>query len=120
MIFDLPTSFPGVDEAPLVTKLVFPESGVAIEGTFRLNEFALLSPEHLEFLRLYIKVRGNLKEVERVMGISYPTVRTRFDALLRHLGYEPDADDDARDDVLRALEKGELSPSQALEKLKKT
>jgi hypothetical protein len=119
MIYDLPTTFPGLDEAPLVTKLVFPESGVAIEGTFRLNEFALLPPEQLEFLRLYIKVRGNLKEVERVMGISYPTVRARFDTMLRQLGYEADPDEDARNDVLRALEKGDLSPDEALERLKK-
>lgn len=120
MIYDLPTSFPGLEEAPLITKLVFPESGVAIEGTFRLNEFALLPAEQLEFLRLYIKVRGNLKEVERVMGISYPTVRARFDSMLRALGYEPDPDDDSRNDVLRALEKGDLSPDEALEKLKKS
>jgi hypothetical protein len=119
MIYDLPTTFPGLEESPLVTKLVFPESGVAIEGTFRLNEFALLPPEQLEFLRLYIKVRGNLKEVERVMGISYPTVRARFDAMLRRLGYEADPDDDTRNDVLRALEKGDLSADEALERLKK-
>ncbi|MFN3267456.1 MAG: DUF2089 domain-containing protein, partial [Deinococcales bacterium] len=101
-------------------KLVFPETGVQIEGTFRLNEFALLAPEQLEFLRLYIKVRGNLKEVERILGLSYPTVRVRFDGLLRALGYEPDPDEsDAREAILRALERGELTPTEAAEKLKK-
>ena len=118
MIYDLPTNFPGINEAPLVTKLLFLESGIAVEGTFRLNEFAVLPSEQLEFLRLYIKVRGNLKEVERVMGISYPTVRARFDSLLRQLGYEADASDE-RDDVLKALERGELTPDEALERLKK-
>jgi hypothetical protein len=119
MIHDLPTGLPGIDEAPLVTRLTFPESGVSLEGTFRLNEFAVLPPEQLEFLRLYIKVRGNLKEVERVMGISYPTVRVRFDALLKRLGYEPD-EGDGKDDVLRALERGELTPDEAVERLKRT
>ena len=113
MIYDLPTNFPGIGEAPLVTKLLFPESGIAVEGTFRLNEFAVLPQEQLEFLRLYIKVRGNLKEVERVMGISYPTVRARFDTLLRQLGYEADLTDD-KDDVIKALERGELRVTSTL------
>ncbi len=120
MILDLPTQFAGSNETPLVTKLVFPESGVQIEGTFRLNEFALLAPEQLEFLRLYIKVRGNLKEVERILGLSYPTIRARFDGLLRALGYEPELEgNEARESILRALEKGEIEPSEAAEKLKK-
>ncbi len=120
MILDLPTQFQGSSETPLVTKLVFPESGVQIEGTFRLNEFALLAPDQLEFLRLYIKVRGNLKEVERILGLSYPTIRARFDGLLRALGYEPELEgNEAREAILRALEKGELEPSEAAERLKK-
>ena len=118
MIYDLPANFPGITEAPLVTRLLFPESGISIEGTFRLNEFAVLPQEQLEFLRLYIKVRGNLKEVERVMGVSYPTVRARFDNLLRGLEYEPDAGFD-RDEILKALERGELTPDEAVERLKK-
>ena len=122
MILDLPTQFIGSSEMPLVTKLVFPDTGVQIEGTFRLNEFATLAPDQLEFLRLYIKVRGNLKEVERILGLSYPTIRARFDGLLRALGYEPELEEvnvSAREAILRALEKGELEPSEAAEKLGK-
>jgi hypothetical protein len=120
MIQDLPTQFNGIQEAPIVTKLVFPHAGVAIEGQFRLNEFALLPAEQLEFLRLYIKVRGNLKEVERVLGISYPTVRARFEQTLRALGYETlPSSDDARDTILSALERGEISSDEALERLKR-
>ena len=55
-----------------------------------MNEFALLPKEHLDFLRLFVKTRGNLKEVERILGVSYPTVRARLDALLKALGYEED------------------------------
>ena len=52
-----------------------------------MNEFALLPKEHLDFLRLFVKTRGNLKEVERILGVSYPTVLARLDALLKALGY---------------------------------
>ena len=79
----LPLPFPNVTEAPLVTEVLFPEAGITVKGEFELNEFATLAPDTLDFLRLYIKVRGNLKEVERILGLSYPTVRARFDSLLR-------------------------------------
>ena len=120
MIFDLPTQFPNVNETPLVTRLEFPNSGVTVEGHFRLNEFALLPPQSLEFLRLYIKVRGNLKEVERVMGLSYPTVRSRFEDVLRALGYEDEIEaSDARDDAIAALERGEINADEALERIRR-
>ena len=67
-----------------------------------MNEFALLPKEHLDFLRLFVKTRGNLKEVERILGVSYPTVRARLDALLKALGYEEDEGKD-RLEVLEAL-----------------
>lgn len=113
----LPLPFPDEDEAPTVTELRF-SSGTTVRGAFALNEFATLGPDELEFLRLYIRVRGNLKEVERVLGISYPTVRARFEDLLRALGYEPSAPD-PDDAVLSALERGDLTPGEAARKLRR-
>jgi len=114
----LPLPFPDENESPLVTELRFPTSGVMVRGAFELNEFATLSPENLEFLRLYIRVRGNLKEVERVLGISYPTVRARFDTLLRAIGYEPELAD-PQAEVLASLERGEITPDEAARKLRR-
>ncbi len=114
----LPLPFPGVPETPVVTELKFPEADVTVRGEFDLNEFATLSLENLEFLRLYIKVRGNLKEVERILGVSYPTVRARFDALLRAVGYEPE-EPDPRDETLALLERGQISPEEAVKRLRK-
>ena len=114
----LPLPFPGVTELPVVTELKFPEADVTVRGEFDLNEFAVLSPENLEFLRLYIKVRGNLKEVERILGVSYPTVRARFDGLLRAVGYEPEGPD-PRDETLALLERGQISAEEAVKRLKR-
>jgi len=104
--------------------LVCSDCRTEIRGEFQPNEFALLPPDHLEFLRLYIKVRGNLKEVERILGLSYPTVRARFEVLLRVLGYEyQDAPEtgpspEEKEAVLAALEKGEISAAEAAERLR--
>lgn len=116
--YPMPTECP-VTGAPLeVTRLECPTSGVVIEGRFEPNEFALLPKEHLDFMRLFIKVRGNLKEIERVMGLSYPTIRSRFEGLLKSLGYEAASTfEDERTDVIDRLEKGELSAEEATKRL---
>lgn len=101
-----------------VTGLACEACGTRIEGRFAQNEFAALPPEQLEFLRMFLRARGNLKELERVLGVSYPTVRARFDALLRALGYEEGPDLEAeRRAILDALERGELTPEEAAERL---
>jgi hypothetical protein len=89
-----------------------------VKGAFQPNEFALLTPEHLEFLRLYLKVRGNLKEVERILGLSYPTVRARLEGLLRALGYEEEPQVEEKEEILSALEKGQISAAEAAERLR--
>ena len=120
----MPVSCP-VSGKPLeVTRLECPDSGVTIEGRFAPNEFALLPPEQLEFMQLFVKCRGNLKEVERMLGLSYPTVRLRFEDVLRTLGYETaelteEAPATERDSILTALEKGEITAEEATKRLKR-
>lgn len=104
-----------------VTGLACPSCQTRIEGRFTVNEFATLPPEQLEVLRLFVKTRGNLKEMERILGLSYPTVRARFETLLRTLGYESDAAPDVsteRARVLEQLEQGEISADEAAELLR--
>lgn len=64
-----------------------------------------------------MKTRGNLKEVGRVLGVSYPTVRARLDALLKALEYEEDEGKD-RLEVLEALGRGEISVEEAVARLR--
>lgn len=124
--YPMPTHCPVSGEPLEVTRLGSPVSGLVIEGRFQPNEFALLQPEALEFLRIFVRVRGNLKEAERVLGVSYPTVRARFERMLEALGYEaPDAPPEtptgatggARHEILSMLESGELGADEATERL---
>lgn len=106
-------------EGPLMVKaLVCPACGTEVHGRFQANEFALLPKEHLDFLRLFVKARGNLKEVERLLGLSYPTVRARLDALLKALGYEGVEEEDERLSTLEALRRGEITLEEAVARLK--
>jgi hypothetical protein len=115
----MPTRCPVTGEPLEVLALEGPTSGVRIEGRFQPNEFALLPAEQLDFLRLFVKTRGNLKEIERIVGLSYPTIRLRFDGLLKTLGYEPLEDTaDERGEVLAALERGDISAEEAATRLR--
>lgn len=114
----MPTACPVTGGPLLVTRLECEESGIVMEGRFTPNEFAVLPAEQLEFLRIFVKVRGNLKEAERVLELSYPTVRLRFEKLLLALGYEaaPDVAEE-RSTILDQLEAGDISADEASRRL---
>jgi len=104
-------------ESLQVTRLECDGCGTRLEGTFALGRFHRLAPEQLEFLETFIRARGNFKDVERDLGISYPTVRGRLDAVIRALGFssqaEPDRDAERRKEILRELADGKIAPEDA-------
>lgn len=112
-----------------VTHLRCNECDTELNGVFMANEFARLPQDKLDFLRTFLSCRGNLKEVEAVLNISYPTVRGRLDQLIDALGMDEgghggDAEDAAaldeaeREEILAALERGELSVEEAESRLR--
>ena len=101
--------------------------GTVVEGVFETCRFCRLPPESLHFITIFVKNRGNLKEIERELGVSYPTVRGRLNAVLRELGFqearEPEpavsAEDRAaeRRAILKRVDQGEISADQAAAEL---
>jgi hypothetical protein len=69
-----------------VTRLHCSSCGTALEGEFGVGRFARLDREQLSLLESFLRSRGNLREMERELGISYPTVRNRVEGLVRALG----------------------------------
>ena len=107
-----------VCESPLrVTELTCPACQTRIASDLGTCNFCSLRPDLLVFLHAFLRSRGNIKEVERELGISYPTVRKRLDALLRSLGMEtgPAPGRDRRLEVFEQLRKGEISVDDAVE-----
>ncbi len=106
-----------------VVKLQCTSCGTIVEGHFELSRFNRLEPEQLAFLELFLKARGNLKDVERELGLSYPTVRSRLEGMLAALGFtaEPDRRGEAvrrRREILDALDAGKIQADEALRLLK--
>jgi hypothetical protein len=107
-----------------VTRLQCFNCDTGIEGRFETCRFCLLSREQRDFIETFIRVRGNIKEVERELGISYPTVRGRLDQVIRALGFdvreteEDSKSDERRREILSRLSRGELKPDEAVRLLK--
>ncbi len=91
---------------------------VTIRGRFPFSTFFQLSPEQMEFVKIFLKSRGNIKEVEKELGISYPTVRGKLNDILKSLGMKPDKEALKREEILESLSKGEITTEEAVEKLK--
>jgi len=105
-----------------VKVLACPSCRTKIEGDFSPPESRLfsLSREDLEFVELFVQSRGSIKEMEKALGVSYPTVRGILDSVIGKLGYVVDRGvaPDKRKQILDQLEKGELSVGEATKLLK--
>lgn len=122
MIHNLVGNCPVCGDDMIITSLKCPSCETTISGKFKLDKFSKLKKEHLEFIEVFVKSRGNIKEVERELGISYPTVRNKLDEVIHALGHdiEQSPDDEMaekRKEVLKRLENGDISAAEAVEEL---
>ena len=86
MARDVISTCPVCEGELAITRLHCRSCGTSLEGEFGVGRFGRLSREQLALLESFLRSRGNLKDLERELGISYPTVRGRIEALLRALG----------------------------------
>lgn len=103
-----------------VSKLSCSNCHTSIEGSFTLCKFCKLSSEQKNFLEVFIRNRGNIKEIEKDLNISYPTVKNKLENLIEALGYSPKYAEPEIDkkDILDRLESGEITTEEALKLLK--
>lgn len=98
-----------------ITEVRCDACGTQVRSLYRPCPFCALTEEQQTFLMLFLRSRGNLKDVEKTLGISYPTVRAKVDELIDALEPRPVAPgQDQRRAILNALQTGQLAPSEAL------
>lgn len=113
-------------------KLTCQNCGTNIENTFDFPKLMHLTREQLDFVEVFIKCRGNIKDVEKELNISYPTVRAKLDQVIEMLGDQKPStvatapteknkkisvDPIHRQSILDQLECGEITPEEAVLKL---
>src|SRR5271157_2287062 len=120
----------------VITECKCPACQLQMRGEFQSGQLSNLSDEALTFVKVFLSARGNLTEVERVLGISYPTIRNKLDEINNILNRNSDpiiipektsdsaaekkmaSVEDARKDILQQVSDGRLSPAEAVQKLK--
>jgi hypothetical protein len=114
-----PLGCPVCNERLALTRLSCPACSTELSGAFESCEFCVLSNEDREVLRVFLASRGNMKELERHLGVSYPTARARFDALLGKLGIERPAvaPVSSRMELMEQVARGEMDVDEALARL---
>lgn len=123
-LHDPPKLCPVTGEALIISELTAPESGISIRGRFKMPMTSRLDDEQQHFLEVFLRSRGVISTMEKELGISYPTVRGKVDQLLDSLGLEPYRNErkekaaETKRKILKQLEEGKITPSEAKEKLK--
>ncbi len=118
----LVTTCPVCDGSMEVTQLTCKNCGSKLEGHFDGCKYCQLPQELFDFLDAFVKCRGVIRDIEKELGISYPTVKSRTDKLMAALGYEEAKEksrDEQREDVLLAVRDGNMPIQSAVEALRK-
>jgi hypothetical protein len=100
-----------------ITEVTCDACGTQVRSRYRRCPFCALSDEEQAFLLLFVRSRGNLKDLEKTLGVSYPTVRAKLDELVDRLAPPaavPANVPDPRQTVLAKVQAGELSAVEAL------
>jgi hypothetical protein len=114
---------PSCDGNLTIARLDCPDCKISIDGEFAPPALLKLTGAQIDFIEVFVKNRGVIREVERELGVSYPTVRARLDDVITALGYsaksalEAATSDDRgsrRRSVLADLKDGKLTPDEAL------
>jgi hypothetical protein len=127
MPHDVISTCPVCSSELAVTRLHCASCGTTLEGDFSVGRFGRLNREQLVLLESFLRSRGNLRDMERELGISYPTVRSRVEALVRALGFGPRSDAEepeepateaaatprTRAEILEALARHEITAEDA-------
>ena len=103
--------------AMVVERVRLPDKGIAIEGSFELPELARLSAEDQVFVAAFVRSHGSIKQMEQVFGVSYPTIKSRLNRIAASLEFVDTDPKPSRGEVLERLQRGEISPDQAIAEL---
>ena len=114
-----PSNCPVCNHRLATTRLSCPECSTELSGAFTSCEFCVLSDEDRDVLRVFLASRGNMKDLERHLGVSYPTARARFDALLAKIGIDrvPATPSPTRVELMEQVARGEIDIDEALQHL---
>ncbi|MET4923492.1 DUF2089 domain-containing protein [Streptomyces sp. PSRA5] len=94
-------------------------SGIAVEGQFETPQLAQLGVDDQVFVTAFVRSHGSIKEMERIFGVSYPTIKSRLNRIAERLEFVDTDPAPTGADVVDRLRQGEISVEEALAELEK-
>ena len=117
MSYNAPSQCPVCASTLKVSGMQCQTCGTELHGTFSLCRFCLVNEKERQFIETFLRCRGSIKDVEKALGVSYPTVRNMLDQALRSLGLFDEPTGGSRREILEQLEAGKLSTEEAMQRL---
>jgi len=101
----------------LVERVRLPDKNIAIEGTFELPQLARLAMDDQIFVTAFVRSHGSIKEMERVFGVSYPTIKSRLTRIANSLEFVETNPMPSKADILERLQQGEITAEDAIREM---
>ena len=101
----------------LVERVRLVEKDIAIEGQFELPQLARLAMDDQIFITAFVRSHGSIKEMERVFGVSYPTIKSRLTRIANSLEFVETNPTPSKAEILARLQQGEISAEDAIREM---
>src|ERR1041385_8370608 len=101
----------------VVERVRLADSGVAVEGQFEPPQLAQLSIDDQVFVAAFVRSHGSIKEMERIFGVSYATIKSRLSRIADSLEFVDTNPSPSRVDVVDKLRRGEITAQDAIREL---
>jgi hypothetical protein len=100
-----------------VERVRLTEKDIAIEGSFELPQLARLPLEDQIFITAFVRSHGSIKEMERIFGVSYPTIKSRLTRIADSLEFVETNPTPSRSEILERLRQGKISAEDAIREM---
>lgn len=100
----------------VVERVRLTDRDIAVEGAFEPPDLARLPAEDQIFITAFVRSHGSIKEMERIFGVSYPTIKSRLNRISASLSFVEVDPSPSRSEILESLKKGEISVQEAIER----
>lgn len=101
----------------VVERVRLAEKDIAIEGRFELPQLARLAMNDQIFITAFVRSHGSIKEMERIFGVSYPTIKSRLTRIANSLEFVETNPTPSRSEILERLQRGEITAEDAIREM---
>jgi hypothetical protein len=103
----------------VVERVRLADKDIAIEGRFELPQLARLDMADQVFITAFVRSHGSIKEMERIFGVSYPTIKARLNRIAGSLEFVETNPTPSKAEILERLQQGEITAEDAIRDMEK-